>query len=163
MGESLRLPHYEPACAISEHQLQPELQGAHGRAVLNVLDQAVVAAAVNAGAAGGLAVIRAEVQHRMVEDVEGIHAELCIEAFAYFEVLGYRHVVGEGTRTPIAVAARAAHRAACRERKWPGSRAREATGVCAHGRSGVSHRWDGREKGDGVRHRIQGAGSHLKR
>src|SRR5271157_3921412 len=85
--------------------MQSELQLTHGRAIRDVLDCAVtrtagtgVGARGHASSTAGLGV--GEVQRRVIEDVERIHLELQIEPFGKPEVLRYRHVVGEYSRSP---------------------------------------------------------------
>src|SRR5271157_381982 len=84
--------------------MQAELQLTHRRAPRDVVDRAVRRTAAtgpysrgHASSTAGLGV--GEVQRRVIEDVERVHLELQVEALGKPEVLRYRHVVGEYSRS----------------------------------------------------------------
>src|SRR5271157_3634930 len=85
--------------------MQPELQLTHRRAKRDFLDRAVTrTAGTGIGARGHTSSTAflgvGEVQRRVIEDVERVHLELQVEALRKPEVLRYRHVVGEYSRSP---------------------------------------------------------------
>ena len=93
-----------------ENQANAKLQLPHavwrtGRSIgLNVGDLAGTAAAIEAG----VALVRVEAQDRVVEDVVGVKAELCRDAFGDRKILRQREVAreaagpGEGIEVGIA-------------------------------------------------------------
>ena len=61
----------------------------------NIKDFPVVAAAINAGTSCGLIILSTEVENRMVEEVEHIHAELGNNALGDPKILRHSSVIGK--------------------------------------------------------------------
>src|SRR6202034_1940774 len=139
--DSRRNPPVSYSVVSLERELQRELELTHAasrtrrRILLNVGDLASIAAAVDTE----VPLIGVEAQHRMIEHVEGIHAELCFHPLGDGKVLHERRIRPKTTRADKTVHAivaqiaesRIGERAACGSRNVGYRREELDVGACA--------------------------------